>query len=43
MDAIRESTLEQLGEVLDDRQLAEYAEIQKERKAELRRRMRGRR
>lgn len=43
MDAIRESALEELGEVLDEKQLEEYAEIQEERKAELRRRMRGRR
>ena len=40
MDAIRETALEELGEVLDEKQLREYAEIQEERKAELRRRMR---
>ncbi len=43
IDAIRESTLRELGEVLDEKQLAEYREIQKERQAELRKRMRERR
>lgn len=43
MDAIRESTLKQLGEVLDEKQVEEYAAMQKERKAELRQRIRRRR
>ena len=43
MDVIRESTRRELGEVLDEKQLAEYTEIQKERGAELRKRMRARR
>lgn len=43
MDKIREQTLKELGEVLDAKQLDEYEDIQEERKAELRRRMRGRR
>lgn len=43
MDAIRESTLKELGEILDEKQLEEYAKIQEERKAETRQRLRERR
>ena len=43
LQEVRADTLEQLGDVLTDEQMAEYKKIQEERRAELRERIRERR